>query len=132
MIHLYIAIICFLLYLFAPFPPAVSLGLLIVGLTAGWFAFLHMDSHENRKLLRMAREAELRDPKACKQFEGTYLAHAESAPPFHHYVTLMIHVPGYVFYGYCKNRRLIEKAVRHKGLLRIYHHGPFIIEIDFL
>ncbi|MGZ4106102.1 MAG: hypothetical protein ACXVP5_05980 [Tumebacillaceae bacterium] len=132
MIHLYIAIVCFLLFVFGPFSPAVELGLLVVGLCAGWFAFLAMDRNDNKKLLRMAQEAEQKAPETCKQFEGTYLAHTDSAVPFQHYITLMIYVPGFVFNGYCKNRRLVDLAIRHKGSLRIYHHGPFIVDMDFL
>jgi hypothetical protein len=132
MVHLYIAIFCFLLYVFGTFSAAVELGLLVVGFVAGWFAFLRMDANENKKLLRMAEEAENKQPVSCKQFEGTYLAHADSAVPFQQYITLMIYVPGFVFNGYCRNKRLVDLAIRHKGTLRIYHHGPFIVDMDFL
>lgn len=132
MVHLYIAILCFLLFVFGSFSEGVELGLLVVGLVAGWFAFLRLDANDNKKLLRMAVEAEQKDTESCKQFIGTYLAHADSAAPFQQYTTVMIYVPGYVFNGYCKNKRLLDRAIRHKGTLRIYHHGPFIVDIDFL
>lgn len=132
MIDLIVGIVCFLLFVFGSFSPAVSLGLLTVGFVAGWFAFLELDQQGNRELLRMAQEAERKDTQTCKQFEGTYLSHCDSPPPFQEYITLMIYVPGYVFQGYCNNRKLVDLAIRHRGNLRIYHYGPFILDIDFL